>query len=182
MGDNPFLVFTTPLSTGVAGSDVHSSSHSIVIENLQRQIANNRDAMQKYENECHKFEEIRRTLLTELNDRDNLHEKNMDLSSENLLLNGLNDTLNSQIQQYQNLELEFDKLIRENRRLKNKAVLDQESKDLFTKLLNSKNKSVSTHEIKLETKIEKEQESMPWILIKERTAVKHNQNCLLKLL
>jgi hypothetical protein len=118
MGDNPFLVLTTPLSTGVAGSDVHLSSHSIVIENLQRQIANNRDAMQKYENECHKFEEIRRTLLTELNDRDEFHEKNMDLSSENLLLNGLNDTLNSQIK---HLELEFDKLIRENRRLKNRC-------------------------------------------------------------
>jgi hypothetical protein len=87
---------------------------------LRNQIEENKLAMQKYEKECQVFEAIRTKLLEELTDRDKLNRENDDLSSENALLNGLNNTLTLELKKYTNMESEITQMKEENRKMKSK--------------------------------------------------------------
>ena len=216
MTANPFLVLTDVCQTGT-GSHLETEQrdvHVVIIQDLQRQIADNQSKMSYYKKEAENFMKIRSQIEADFKRRDDIEQEAIkairqmkeleqmmtlfkQIQSENKQLKSRMRVLNSESTNSpdkkmlksvtnvnQQSENEHKSSTSTPSRLANaakaaagaianvvltpvlgpvlaheQAVLNQKSKDFFTELLDPKNKSVSTHEIKLEPKIVKGQES-----------------------
>jgi len=115
--------------------NTHLSSHLVTIDDLLIQIEQNKLAMEKWENECQRFEVIRTELLKELTERDKLNVEISQLSSENAFLSGEVDDLKLEVDTYRDMKLENDEMKKENKSMKSRIQTLKSTCDMLSKII-----------------------------------------------